>query len=347
MFIFALRVKFLTMSKIFNLQGVIGENVHAISLAAFLDALNAGDKATIVIDSVGGYVHEGELMAEAIELAESRGVKVTTKAIFVASAANLPFLAASQRVATEGLSKFMIHNCWSEVRGNASELAKVAAEQSEIDNRMRSYYEKRTGKNATFFQKYMDSDSEFGADTAALLGFVTQTEKMKAMAMLSAPASKTDTDDKITSNLINSMNKEKTILDKIRGIFKAAGEQLPEGFPKEKKEEEAVDAPADVTALMAKLDECMNRIAAIESKLAGTETEMDKCKEATEKVEASLTEVSNGVVALASAVAKASKGAVKATVLPSNDKVPTQVGKTVLENDDFINKISEKHKLVN
>lgn len=313
--------------QVFNLQGVIGQDVHAISLAAFLDSKNAGDSVMIAVNSVGGYVSEGELMSDVIESAELRGVKITTKAVLVASAANLPFLAASTRIATDGFSKFMIHNCWSEVRGNASELAKIAAEQSEIDNRMRNYYEKRTGKNASFFQKYMEMDSEFGAETALLLGFVTKLEKIKAMAMLSAPTEKIDSESDSNFNFITMEKKEKTLKSQILALLGVKNEDaaIPEDFPKE------MDAPTNLTDLIAKIDDCMARIIAIEEKIAGNETEIE--------------DVSASLLALAQSVNKASKGAVNVAKLPITDKVPTNVGKSVISDDDFLNNITQKYKL--
>lgn len=109
----------------------IGEDVtEAFSLK---DALNAVDtpNLTVRINSYGGSVSEG--LAIYSLLSEFKGHLKTIVDGFACSAASVIFMAGQERVVPEN-GLLMIHNAWTEARGDSNAMKKVAEDLEKLLN---------------------------------------------------------------------------------------------------------------------------------------------------------------------------------------------------------------------
>ena len=221
----------------------------------------------------------GQELAALIEKAVKDGYDIATKAIFVASAANLCYLAAEKRIVTPQ-SKFMIHNSWSEVTGNSAVLDAASASQKRIDNDMRAFYAQKSGTDAELFAKYMDNDTEFGAETALNLGFANIKESNKAMALLSAlPKNQIDSDNVVLNSKSDKMSK---FLNKMAALFKAEGIDVSDAKEEVAVAEVAVENAVnpDMQSLIDEVKSLKLRIDALEGKSGEMEMEMNAIPEA-------------------------------------------------------------------
>lgn len=320
-------VKFLTMKKNFNIFGVIGIDVNPIDFEAFINKCDKKNNILINIDSVGGYVDAGQELAALIEKSVKDGYDISTKAIFVASAANLCYLAAYKRIVTPQ-SRFLIHNSWSEVIGNSAVLDAASKSQKRIDDDMRAFYAQKSGTDAELFAKYMDNDTEFGAETALNLGFANIEESNKAMALLSAlPKNQIDSDNVVLNSKSDKMSK---FFNKMAALFKAEGIDLPEA---EKEVAAAAVENAvnpDMQGVLDALKAINTRLDALEGKSGEMEVEMNAIPEA--------------VLAAVNGALKVAK--ISAKVLPIADKgIAPIVSGRMLTSQEIVDKAKAEGKI--
>lgn len=159
-----------------RVSGVI-DDFYGFSVKDLIAKFDEENPRSIVmlIESPGGSFVDGLALHTEINRLRSEGVKVRAEAVgLVASAATLPYFAASERVAHAG-SMFMIHNVWSVFlnMGGADDLEKAAAESVKVmrkmDDRNRAIVAGATGMNpadaatALAAETWYDCDEMVGA----------------------------------------------------------------------------------------------------------------------------------------------------------------------------------------
>ena len=155
-----------------KLQGVIGWDVVATEFAAALDALNPADidELELEIYSPGGSVWDGNYICS--KLRESK-IKTTASVYIAASMATLIAAACKTcRMAANG--RWLVHNPWSNVTGDAAELEKRAKELRATELEAAGVYAARTGKSADAMLALMKQERWIRADEAKALGFVDE-----------------------------------------------------------------------------------------------------------------------------------------------------------------------------
>lgn len=150
-----------------------GEIEHGAA-AALAEALApvAGRPVALVINSPGGLASEGAAMAAEIErhgkvMAFGQGV--------VASAATLPFIAASRAVLHVQCA-FMVHDPAVLMAGTSADLTKAAADLDSIAAIYAAAYARRTGEAPEVTRAWMRAETWLSAEEAKALGFCDAIE---------------------------------------------------------------------------------------------------------------------------------------------------------------------------
>lgn len=155
----------------------------AFSLKDALAAVNTPN-LTVRINSYGGSVSEG--LAIYSLLSEFKGHLKTIVDGFACSAASVIFMAGQERVVPEN-GLLMIHNAWTEARGDSNTMKKVAEDLEKITQPSLNIYTNKTNLSEQEIKEKMDKEEWITSKEAYEWGFsTTQTRKDDAMQSLEA-----------------------------------------------------------------------------------------------------------------------------------------------------------------
>lgn len=150
------------------------------------DALNAVDtpNLTVRINSYGGSVSEG--LAIYSLLSDFKGHLKTIVDGFACSAASIIFMAGKERVVPEN-GLLMIHNAWTEAKGDSNAMKKVAEDLEKITQPSVNIYCLKTGMSEQEIKEKMDREEWITSKEAYEWGFSTsQVKKDNVMQALEA-----------------------------------------------------------------------------------------------------------------------------------------------------------------
>jgi ATP-dependent Clp protease protease subunit len=129
----------------------------------------AGKSITVWIDSWGGATTAGVGIYNAIKEHDGKvTVKIDGKAV---SAGSLIAMAGDEILMAPG-SIFMIHNPWTGLYGESSDMRHVADVLDEVKEGLINIYELKTGKSRDEISKMMDEETWMSAKKAKAEGFV-------------------------------------------------------------------------------------------------------------------------------------------------------------------------------
>ena len=183
------------------------ERTDAFSLK---DALAMVDtpNLTVRINSYGGSVSEG--LAIYSLLSEFKGHLKTIVDGFACSAASVIFMAGQERVVPEN-GLLMIHNAWTEARGDSNAMRKVAEDLEKITQPSLNIYVNKTNLSEEEIKEKMDKEEWITSQEAYEWGFsTTQTRKDDAMQSLEA--------DFVYNLVMKNKELQKTIEEKAKEI---------------------------------------------------------------------------------------------------------------------------------
>jgi len=176
------------------------------------DALNAVDtpNLTVRINSYGGSVSEG--LAIYSLLSEFKGHLKTIVDGFACSAASVIFMAGEERVVPEN-GLLMIHNAWTEARGDSNAMKKVAEDLEKITQPSVNIYVTKTGQPEEKIKEMMDREEWITSQEAFELGFSTTQTRKDSMQSLEA--------DFVYNLVMKNKELQKMIDEKTEEIAKA------------------------------------------------------------------------------------------------------------------------------
>lgn len=147
------------------------------------DALQAVDtpNLTVRINSYGGSVSEG--LAIYSLLSEFKGHLKTIVDGFACSAASIIFMAGEERVVPEN-GLLLIHNAWTEAKGDANTMKKVAEDLEKITQPSINIYVAKTGLTEDEIKEKMDREEWITSQEAYEWGFSTTQKRKNAMQSL-------------------------------------------------------------------------------------------------------------------------------------------------------------------
>ena len=163
-----------------------GEGEDVTEAFSLKDALALVDtpNLTVRINSYGGSVSEG--LAIYSLLSEFKGHVKTIVDGFACSAASVIFMAGAERVVPEN-GLLMIHNAWTEARGDSNAMKKVAEDLEKITQPSVNIYVSKTGLSEEKVKEMMDREEWITSKEAYELGFsTTQVKKDNTMQSLEA-----------------------------------------------------------------------------------------------------------------------------------------------------------------
>lgn len=188
------------------------------------DALAAVDtpNLTVRINSYGGSVSEG--LAIYSLLSDFKGHLKTIVDGYACSAASVIFMAGQERVVPEQ-SLLLIHNAWTEAKGDSNAMRKVAEDLEKITQPSINIYVSKTGQTEEKIKKMMDREEWITSGEAYELGFSTAQVKKDSMQSLEA---------NFVYNLVMK-NKElqNTIEEKAKQIAEEIVAEMSKGSAKE------------------------------------------------------------------------------------------------------------------
>lgn len=129
---------------------------------------------TVRINSYGGDVSEG--LAIYSLLSEFKGHLKTIVDGFACSAASVIFMAGQERVVPEN-GLLMIHNAWTEARGDSNKMKKVAEDLEKITQPSLNIYTSKTNLSEEEIKEKMDREEWITSQEAYIWGFSTTQER--------------------------------------------------------------------------------------------------------------------------------------------------------------------------
>lgn len=148
-------------------------NVSSYSLSEELGALDV-EVLHVHINSYGGEVAEGLAIYNSLK---GHKAKVITYCDgFACSAASTVFMAGNERVMQEA-SLLMIHNAWSQVTGNATDMRKTAEELEIISQTAANVYRNVIRISDDDLQKMLENETWITPSEALEMGFATAIMK--------------------------------------------------------------------------------------------------------------------------------------------------------------------------
>lgn len=148
-----------------------------------LKKFKAGEPLDVRINSPGGSVHHAVAIKTMIE--QWNGPVTMQIDGLAASAASFIAMARNvEHVSMADASLFMIHNPWSGVVGDASDMRKEADVLDKLGGNLAQAYADRTGKSLVEISKMMDDETWLTADEAVEMGFVSSKTSESAMAFV-------------------------------------------------------------------------------------------------------------------------------------------------------------------
>ena len=164
----------------------LGTGTDKTDAFSLKDALTMVDtpNLTVRINSYGGSVSEG--LAIYGLLSEFKGHLKTIVDGFACSAASVIFMAGKERVVPEN-GLLMIHNAWTEARGDSNTMKKVAEDLEKITQPSVNIYASKTKLSEEEIKGKMDREEWITSKEAFEWGFsTTQTRKDNVMQSLEA-----------------------------------------------------------------------------------------------------------------------------------------------------------------
>lgn len=140
----------------------------------------------VLIESPGGFAHDGIAMYVDLRTRADKGVAVTTEARgLVASAASAIFMAGDQRHMPTATT-LMIHNPWTfmfaggDLKTLKAYMAKLDRHMTSIQNTYRDLYSERGNMDADKAQKFMDEETFFSSTEAVEEGLATSNSSTES-----------------------------------------------------------------------------------------------------------------------------------------------------------------------
>ncbi|MEO0681109.1 MAG: head maturation protease, ClpP-related [Pseudomonadota bacterium] len=155
-----------------RLEGFVGDDFSHATLDPYLSE-NAGEPVRLIVNSGGGFAHEGAAMAASIRrhgqvVAEVRGI--------AASAASL-LVVAAQTVEMDRAAVMMIHEPAGFTMGPADAHRKTAEDLDRLSAVYAADYAAASGQSAARVAAWMKDETWFSADDAVALGFADRVSE--------------------------------------------------------------------------------------------------------------------------------------------------------------------------
>lgn len=203
-----------------TIKGVIGQDFKSTDLLAFFNKNKQAEEYHITVDSPGGLVDEGYLIAEIIK----KQVKpVVTIAKEVMSIATIIFLAADRRI-TSKKSVFMIHtpmiviNSSEVVTINRHEMTELNTALAEDEKKIIKFYTEATGIDSVILSRLMEKDNYFNGIQAYEMGFATELRDVETYAIFTKNPNTNMNITELFSKFRKTVNQEEEVVEETEKV---------------------------------------------------------------------------------------------------------------------------------
>ena len=167
--IFMREIKAESKEAVFDVIGVIGWDVWYPEMRDMLKAIpETIEDVVFEIYSPGGDVWDGNAIIQAIGALKQ---KTTAHIQLAASMATLIAVACDEREMAKN-GRFLIHNPWAGLEGDASAMEKRAKELRDCEKEAVEFYAKRTGQKEKDIKDLMNEERWLTADESKEMGFI-------------------------------------------------------------------------------------------------------------------------------------------------------------------------------
>jgi ATP-dependent protease ClpP protease subunit len=170
----------------YNQDGSVKEKgVELIDVVEQMSDLGEKEEYHFIINSQGGNVNVGKDIRDFI--ASVPNAKTVAKELCASIATVIHTAVPLQNRMIEEGTKYMIHNPWVEMSGDAATLAKVSKDLDNIEKDLEQHYAKATGSSKETISAFMAVETYLSTDQCIKLGFASQViEKptLRAVAKL-------------------------------------------------------------------------------------------------------------------------------------------------------------------
>lgn len=150
-----------------HIFGTVGTDVTADAVRLELEQIGP-NPLTVIINSQGGSVFDGVAIYEMLRVHPAPvTVEITGWALSIASVIAM----AGKRILLAPSGVMMLHNPWSTINGNASELRRMADALDVVRGTLVKAYQ-RTGKSDAVILQWLDAETWFDADQARDAGLI-------------------------------------------------------------------------------------------------------------------------------------------------------------------------------
>ena len=149
-------------------EGWLDEGVTMDSINNQLSEITSKD-VTINISSLGGDVNHALAIYDLLKM---NGAKVTANIIGMTASAGTIIALGADEVNMSENAMFLVHNVWTSVQGNASDMREKAEELDKFDDRLVNIYKKKTGKKKSEILSLMEDEKWINGKEAKAFGFV-------------------------------------------------------------------------------------------------------------------------------------------------------------------------------
>ena len=157
--------------------------ISATAIKKQMDLAGAYTKIALRVNSPGGDAFEG-IAIHSLMRSQGRPVAVFVDGIAASSASVVAM--AGDTITMGPSSMMMIHNAWSDCRGYASNMRKMADTLDKVSEAIGQAYVDRTGKTTAEIRALMDAETWMSSQDCLRDGFCTeisQAEEPEAMAL--------------------------------------------------------------------------------------------------------------------------------------------------------------------
>ena len=217
-----------------NEKGEQVKGLELVDVIAMVEA-EAGDAYLFHINSIGGLVSVGYAIRDYMEDLKKDGKTVNTIGNgVVASIATVVFLAGTEREIVKG-TKFVVHNPYAAVEGDADLLKQYAKGLEEAEADMAKFYSKVTGVSAVAMDLLMKEDTPMTTERAVQLKFATKEvdgtlnvefKNMQIIAAIKLPKDMSTSGSKTTLDILAKLT---ALYNKLSGKIKSLSVTTDDG----------------------------------------------------------------------------------------------------------------------
>lgn len=161
-----------------DIYGEINEQTVEYVADKFRENYSKGCMITVSIDSYGGYIDAAYAIAEILSAAVEDGSNVLTmNSGNVMSAATVVFLMGNARVFDPSVGGFVIHQPYTSIEGNSTELIETAISLYQTENSLVDLYSQYSDTPKEEIVRIMAEDRELTPEEIKSLGFAIILDK--------------------------------------------------------------------------------------------------------------------------------------------------------------------------